>query len=94
MQKFEKNFCKRSSILLMRKLISILLPFRHLNNNILYYSHGTQALSLKSFIQPIVSLLGDPCGPVRDASIHTLVEIYKHVGMYYFIKFIFYPIMN
>ncbi|XP_055308767.1 CLIP-associating protein isoform X4 [Sitodiplosis mosellana] len=43
-------------------------------------AYGTQVLSLKSFIQPIVSLLGDPCGPVRDASIQTLVEIYKHVG--------------
>lgn len=25
-------------------------------------------------------MLGDPCGPVRDAAIQSLVEIYKHVG--------------
>ncbi|XP_031628993.1 CLIP-associating protein isoform X3 [Contarinia nasturtii] len=42
--------------------------------------HGTQVLSMKSYIQPIVNLLGDPSGPVRDAAIQSLVEIYKHVG--------------
>lgn len=44
------------------------------------FRHGTQVLSLKSFIQPIVNLLGDPIGPVRDAAAQTLVEVYKHVG--------------
>lgn len=44
------------------------------------FRYGTQALSLKSFIQSIVGLLSDPSGPVRDAAVQTLVEIYKHVG--------------
>lgn len=44
------------------------------------FRYGTQVLSLKSFIQPIVNLLSDPSGPVRDAAIQTLVEVYKHVG--------------
>lgn len=43
--------------------------------------YGTQSLSLKSYIQPIVSLLADPTSTVRDAAIQTLVEVYKHVGM-------------
>ncbi|XP_058466866.1 CLIP-associating protein isoform X3 [Malaya genurostris] len=42
--------------------------------------YGTQSLSVKPFIQPIVVLLGDPTPTVRDAAIQTLVEIYKHVG--------------
>uniref|UniRef100_A0A6M2DJN9 Putative microtubule associated-protein orbit n=1 Tax=Xenopsylla cheopis TaxID=163159 RepID=A0A6M2DJN9_XENCH len=42
--------------------------------------HGSQALSLKTFIPCIMSLLSDPNSAVRDASINTLVEIYKHVG--------------
>lgn len=42
--------------------------------------YGTEVLSLKPFIQPIVNLLGDPSGPVRDTAINTLVEVYKHVG--------------
>uniref|UniRef100_W4VRQ5 Putative microtubule associated-protein orbit n=1 Tax=Corethrella appendiculata TaxID=1370023 RepID=W4VRQ5_9DIPT len=42
--------------------------------------YGTQSLSVKNFIQPIVILLGDPTPTVRDAAIQTLVEIYKHVG--------------
>lgn len=42
--------------------------------------YGTEVLSLKAYIQPIVELLGDPSAPVRDAAINTLVEIYKHVG--------------
>lgn len=42
--------------------------------------HGTSQLSVKPYIQPIVNLLGDPTATVRDASIQTLVEIYKHVG--------------
>lgn len=46
------------------------------------FRFGTQGLSLKSFIQPIVNLLGDPSAPVRDAAIQTLVEVYKHVGEY------------
>lgn len=42
--------------------------------------YGTQSLSVKMYIQPIVLLLGDPTPTVRDAAIQTLVEIYKHVG--------------
>ncbi|XP_049292643.1 CLIP-associating protein isoform X7 [Anopheles funestus] len=42
--------------------------------------YGTQSLSVKTYIPPIVSLLGDPAPTVRDAAIQTLVEIYKHVG--------------
>ncbi|XP_055625221.1 CLIP-associating protein isoform X3 [Toxorhynchites rutilus septentrionalis] len=42
--------------------------------------YGTQSLSVKTYIQPIVVLLGDPTPTVRDAAIQTLVEIYKHVG--------------
>ncbi|XP_055592281.1 CLIP-associating protein isoform X5 [Uranotaenia lowii] len=42
--------------------------------------YGTQSLSVKLYIQPIVTLLGDPTPTVRDAAIQTLVEIYKHVG--------------
>ncbi|XP_053677219.1 CLIP-associating protein [Anopheles nili] len=42
--------------------------------------YGTQALSVRMYIAPIVSLLGDPTPTVRDAAIQTLVEIYKHVG--------------
>ncbi|CAH1728220.1 unnamed protein product [Chironomus riparius] len=41
---------------------------------------GTQAVAVKSFITPIVILLGDPTATVRDAAFQTLVEIYKHVG--------------
>lgn len=48
--------------------------------NFFLCSHGTQVLSLKPFIQPMVNLLGDPSGPVRDAAIQTLIEVYKHVG--------------
>ncbi|XP_055538190.1 CLIP-associating protein isoform X3 [Wyeomyia smithii] len=42
--------------------------------------YGTQSLSVKTYIQPIVLLLGDPTPTVRDAAVQTLVEIYKHVG--------------
>ncbi|XP_052861682.1 CLIP-associating protein [Anopheles cruzii] len=42
--------------------------------------YGTQSLTVKVYIPPIVSLLGDPSPTVRDAAIQTLVEIYKHVG--------------
>ena len=42
--------------------------------------YGTQNLSVKTFIQPIVDLLSDPTPSVRDAANQTLVEIYKHVG--------------
>lgn len=42
--------------------------------------NGTQVLYLKPFIQNIVILLSDPSGPVRDVAVHTLVEVYKHVG--------------
>lgn len=44
------------------------------------FRYGTQSLSVKAYIQPIVSLLGDPTSTVRDAAIQTLVEVYKHVG--------------
>lgn len=43
---------------------------------------------MKAYIQPIVSLLGDPTSTVRDAAIQTLVEIYKHVGK--FVSFRYY----
>ncbi|XP_014095622.1 CLIP-associating protein [Bactrocera oleae] len=42
--------------------------------------YGTSQLSVRTYIQPISSLLGDPTATVRDAAIQTLVEIYKHVG--------------
>lgn len=42
--------------------------------------YGTQSLSVKMYIQPIVLLLGDPAPTVRDSAVQTLVEIYKHVG--------------
>lgn len=42
--------------------------------------YGTQNLSVKTYIQPIVDLLSDPTPAVRDAAIQTLVEVYKHVG--------------
>lgn len=42
--------------------------------------YGTQSLSLKSYIQPIVLLLSDPTVSVRDEAIQTIIEIYKHVG--------------
>jgi CLIP-associating protein 1/2 len=35
---------------------------------------------VKSFISPIVVLLGDPTAVVREAAFQTLIEIYKHVG--------------
>lgn len=49
----------------------------------LNYRYGTQSLSLKQYIQPIVLLLSDPTSTVRDAAIQTLVEVYKHVGKFY-----------
>lgn len=45
-----------------------------------FFRYGTQSVAVKSFISPIVVLLGDPNGAVREAAIQTLVEIYKHVG--------------
>lgn len=42
--------------------------------------YGTQGLSVKTYIAPIVALLGDPTAVVRDAAHQTLVEMYKHVG--------------
>lgn len=42
--------------------------------------YGTSQLSVRTYIQPISALLGDPTATVRDAAIQTLVEIYKHVG--------------
>lgn len=48
--------------------------------HVIFFRYGTEVLSLKPFIQPIVNLLGDPSGPVRDTAINTLVEVYKHVG--------------
>lgn len=53
-----------------QKIISCLSIFRY----------GTQSVAVKSFITPIVILLGDPTATVRDAAFQTLVEIYKHVG--------------
>lgn len=42
--------------------------------------YGTQNLSVKTYIQPIVELLSDPTPSVRDAANQALVEVYKHVG--------------
>uniref|UniRef100_A0A336M1C0 CSON009687 protein n=1 Tax=Culicoides sonorensis TaxID=179676 RepID=A0A336M1C0_CULSO len=42
--------------------------------------YGTQALVVKSYIPPIVLLLGDPHVSVRECALQTLVDIYKHVG--------------
>ncbi|XP_067612657.1 CLIP-associating protein [Eurosta solidaginis] len=42
--------------------------------------YGTSQLSVRTYIQPLSALLGDPTATVRDAAIQTLVEIYKHVG--------------
>ncbi|XP_037940370.1 CLIP-associating protein-like [Teleopsis dalmanni] len=42
--------------------------------------YGTSQLGVRTYIQPICGLLGDPSLTVRDAAIQTLVEIYKHVG--------------
>ncbi|KAL5286274.1 CLASP1 family protein [Megaselia abdita] len=78
-------------VLTPQQLIDRLTPcFKHKNSKVreeflqtivnTLNEHGTSQLSVKSYIQPIVSLLGDPTSTVRDASIQTLVEIYKHVG--------------
>lgn len=53
---------------------------QYLTTTFICCRYGTQNLSLKTYIQPIVELLGDPTSSVRDAAIQTLVEIYKHVG--------------
>lgn len=42
--------------------------------------YGTQGLTVKTYIGPIVTLLGDPNAIVRDVAHTTLVEMYKHVG--------------
>lgn len=74
-----------------QQLLDKLTPcFKHKNSNVreeflqtivnTLHENGTQELSLKAFIQPIVNLLSDPSPPVRDAAIQTLVEAYKHVG--------------
>lgn len=52
----------------------------HHNEKFSFFRYGTQAVAVKSFISPIVVLLGDPTGVVREAAFQTLVEIYKHVG--------------
>lgn len=44
------------------------------------FRYGTQNLSVKTYIQPIVELLSDPTPSVRDAANQALVEVYKHVG--------------
>lgn len=44
--------------------------------------YGTQSLSVKTYIAPIVLLLSDPSVAVRDYAAQALVEIYKHVGEY------------
>lgn len=78
-------------VLTPQQLIDRLTPcFKHKNSKVreeflqtivnTLNEHGTSQLSVKSYIQPIVSLLGDPTSTVRDASNQTLVEIYKHVG--------------
>lgn len=46
----------------------------------LHFRYGTQNLSVKTYIQPIVDLLSDPTPSVRDAANQALVEVYKHVG--------------
>ncbi|KAG4077169.1 hypothetical protein HA402_016156 [Bradysia odoriphaga] len=80
-----------SRVLLPQQLLDKLIYcFKHKNSKIreeflqtivsTLNEYGTQSLSLKAYIQPIVSLLGDPTSTVRDAAIQTLVEIYKHVG--------------
>lgn len=45
-----------------------------------FFRYGTQAVSVKPFVTPIVVLLGDPTAVVREAAFQTLIEIYKHVG--------------
>lgn len=78
-------------VLSPQQLIDKLVPcFKHKNSKVreeflqtivnTLNEHGTSQLSLKSYIQPIVILLGDPTSTVRDAANQTLVEIYKHVG--------------
>lgn len=78
-------------VLTPQQLIDRLTPcFKHKNSKVreeflqtivtTLNEHGTSQLSVKTYIQPIVSLLGDPTSTVRDASNQTLVEIYKHVG--------------
>ncbi|XP_037035804.1 CLIP-associating protein isoform X3 [Bradysia coprophila] len=80
-----------SRVLLPQQLLDKLIYcFKHKNSKIreeflqtivsTLNEYGTQSLSVKAYIQPIVSLLGDPTSTVRDAAIQTLVEIYKHVG--------------
>lgn len=44
------------------------------------HEYGTQQLSVRTYIAPVCSLLGDPTVNVRESAIQTLVEIYKHVG--------------
>lgn len=51
-----------------------------INFQLSFFRYGTQAVAVKSFISPIVTLLGDPTGVVREAAQQTLIEIYKHVG--------------
>lgn len=74
-----------------QQLLDKLTPcFKHKNSNIreeflqtivnTLNEYGTQELSLKAYIQPIVNLLSDPSPPVRDAALQTLAEVYKHVG--------------
>ncbi|XP_055919466.1 CLIP-associating protein isoform X8 [Eupeodes corollae] len=78
-------------VLSPQQLIDKLVPcFKHKNSKVreeflqtivnTLNEYGTSQLSLKSYIQPIVILLGDPTSTVRDAANQTLVEIYKHVG--------------
>ncbi|KAG5670591.1 hypothetical protein PVAND_000842 [Polypedilum vanderplanki] len=42
--------------------------------------YGTQSVTVKPLVKPIVVLLGDSTATVRDAAFQTLIEIYKHVG--------------
>lgn len=76
-----------------QQLLDKLTPcFKHKNSNIreeflqtitnTLHEYGTQELSVKPYIQPIVNLLSDPSPPVREVANQTLIEIYKHVGEY------------
>lgn len=42
--------------------------------------YGSASLSLNKLVPSIVKCLSDPTPAVRDASLNTLVEIYRHVG--------------
>lgn len=76
----------RCVVLTLNEYVHVIYTFFNRVHILIYFffnkkfRHGSQALSLKTFIPCIMSLLSDPNSAVRDASINTLVEIYKHVG--------------